>query len=798
VGFVPRSSKLLRAFVPALVIACAAPAASAAAPADEVLSAGQAVARGCDARLFAPGTPGVARSSWTAPARGLVTVSLSGGPEGDWDLAAFRRPGSAAVAASSAFGSDEQLTVAVNPGDRLDLQACRRSGDGPDSVLLGFDLYEMDAAAPANPRISVESVPISEPQELDRLERLGFDVTHDVSQDAATVVLYTARERARLATAGFSATTLIPDLAAEDAADRRSEGLSARVAASSALPSGRETYRVYNDYTSRMKALAENNPRLVRPVVLGRTFEDRPIQGVEIATDVKRTDDGRPVYLNFGLHHAREWPSGELPMEFALDLVRRFRDENPRVTALLERVRVIIVPVINVDGFIASRSYGTSPADNNSLATLPFAINDQAAYKRKNCRPTVPSSAAMPCARRSNSGVDLNRNYGAYWGGSGSTSDRTAQSYRGTGPYSEPESQAVRVFTAGLHPTVFITNHTFTADGKWLRQPGFDDVIKVTPDEPAMKDLGDDMAGATGWTSELGYETLGDITGATEDWNYFSQGTYGYTPEIRGTNFHANYADSVVEEYVGDAQHRGLGVREAFLIAGERAANTADHSIIAGTAPPRATLRLRKEFDTVTSQKDVVVDDVLNTRLTVPADGRYRWHVNPSGRPLHPGERWTMSCRLPGGGGASEKVSVDRGERVQVNWAGACGGDGGSAPPGTSGPLCMGTEVTIAGTPRSERLVGTAGRDVFFARRGDDRVVGRGGGDVICTGRGADTARGARGRDSIAGWRGPDRLRGGPGRDDLLGGPGKDRLGGGRGRDHCRGGRGADTARSCP
>ena len=55
----------------------------------------------------------------------------------------------------------------------------------------------------------------------------------------------------------------------------------------------------------------------------------------------------------------------------------------------------------------------------------------------------------------------------------------------------------------------------------------------ITPDEPAMKALGDAMAAANepDWISELGYETLCDITGATEDWNYFSQGTYGYTPE---------------------------------------------------------------------------------------------------------------------------------------------------------------------------------------------------------------------------------------------------------------------------
>ena len=113
-----------------------------------------------------------------------------------------------------------------------------------------------------------------------------------------------------------------------------------------------------------------------------------------------------------------------------------------------------------------------------------------------------------------------------------------------------------------------------------------------------MKDLGDDMQGATGWHSERGYESLGDITGATEDWNYFSQGSYGYTPEVRGLNFHANYADSVVEEYVGERQHAGEGAREAYLIAGERAADRDEHSVIEGSAPETATLRLHKEFET--------------------------------------------------------------------------------------------------------------------------------------------------------------------------------------------------------
>ena len=72
-----------------------------------------------------------------------------------------------------------------------------------------------------------------------------------------------------------------------------------------------------------------------------------------------------------------------------------------------------------------------------------------------------------------------------------------------------------------------------------------------------MKDAGRRDGRRDRLTSELGYETLGDITGATEDWNYFSQGTYGYTPEIRGPNFHATYATMVVERVPGDADNPG-------------------------------------------------------------------------------------------------------------------------------------------------------------------------------------------------------------------------------------------------
>ena len=739
-----------------LIGLCVAIFATPAIARAETLRSAQTLERDCAAGLTDEGAD---TAAFVSPGRGFVTARLRGGPRGDWDLAAFER--GEALGASTANGSTERVDFWVEPGDRLVFQGCRRDG-GPVSVPISISLVKTGLPEPAEPA-SLVRVPIAGPEDVAELERMDVDVTHAVDGDSATVVLYSREERLDLLESGFGAETLIADLAAADAADRRAESRAMARGDVPALPSGRTEYRQYTEYTDELTDLAEAEPDIAREVTIGMSLENRPIQGIEIAADVNATDDGRPVYVNMGVHHAREWPSGEFPMEFAIDLVEN-HDTDPRIAALLEDVRILVIPIVNVDGFIASRSFGTSAADDNQNATLAQSLAGTGAYRRKNCRPFSPADAEINCAMRT-SGVDLNRNYGAYWGGPGSSTDPTSQSFRGAGPYSEPESEAVHQLSSGLHPTVFISNHTFTDDGKWLRQPGFDppflpqdSIGATTPDEAAMKDLGDDLQAATGWTSERGYETLGDITGATEDWNYFAQGSYGYTPEARGLNFHANYQDSVIEEYLGDAQHPGEGVREAFLVAGERAADRAEHSVIKGSAPEAATLRLHKEFETPLHPNqgtNAHIDDVLDSTLEVPDGGDYEWDVMPSGRPLHQGETWTMSCELPGEDPVSTQVFVARGDRADVDWGPDCAAGGGPEP-----VRCRGTVATLVGSKgndrRASKLIGTPGADVIVARRGNDVVRADAGKDIVCGGSGDDVLEGGKGKDV---------LRGGPGKD---------------------------------
>ena len=107
------------------------------------------------------------------------------------------------------------------------------------------------------------------------------------------------------------------------------------------------------------------------------------------------------------------------------------------------------------------------------------------------------------------------------------------------------------------------------------------------------------MAAQNGYLNQPSYG-LYDTTGSTEDWSYNATGGLGYTFEIGPYEFHPPFEQNI-DEYLGAGAYAGKGNREAFLIAMENAADATKHSVIEGTGPPGAQLRLRKAFLTETS-----------------------------------------------------------------------------------------------------------------------------------------------------------------------------------------------------
>jgi Zinc carboxypeptidase len=484
----------------------------------------------------------------------------------------------------------------------------------------------------------VQLVRVNVPTQVDRdrLTNLGLDLTEHAGHDYVEVVVHSSSDATTLSSAGFTWTVTIPDLGLREIENNRINAAYAAAVETSPLPSGRDTYRTLAAYESDLRTLADANPGLVRHFTMNhRSLEGREIAGVEISENVGSTTDGKPVFLMMGLHHAREWPSGEHTMEFAIDLVSNYKAGNARIKDLLTKTRVLIVPVVNPDGFEQSRKWGDlvdiREIDDGGQVTI--IGNPGNAYKRKNCRvadgvnSTPPGACEITSPAGFGLGVDLNRNYGGLWGGPGAASLFADPTYRGAGPFSEPETQAVRELMSSRHVTTMITNHTFS--NLVLRPPGIRSAGE-TVDETALKDLGAQMTAQNGYRNIHGWQ-LYDTTGTTEDWSYNATGGYGYTFEIGPSEFHPPFP-RVVDEYLGAGIYTGKGNREAYLIALESAANAAHHSLISGKAPTGALLRLTKQFETKTSSGPPITDRLEST-LVVGASNKYTWHINPSTRP---------------------------------------------------------------------------------------------------------------------------------------------------------------------
>ncbi|MDP3889892.1 M14 family metallopeptidase, partial [Nocardioides sp.] len=501
-------------------------------------------------------------------------------------------------------------------------------------------------------------VTVDTPERSDKelLQTLGLDLTEHAGHDYVEVVLHSATDVAALTGAGLPYDVRIPDLVRRSAEVNAANEQYAATTASSALPSGRTAYRTLDDYEDDLASLAADHPAVVKSIALPhRSVEGRTVHGVEIGTDVHRAESGRPVFLLMGLHHAREWPSGELAMEFAVDLAQGYGSD-PRITELLDSARVIVVPVVNPDGFDLSRTDGgvidLRELDRGDLVSI--AGTPGHAYRRKNCRivdgEDTPAGACRVLPPTSNlgagSGVDLNRNYGGFWGGPGAAGPEPDPlnlglgvldpTYRGAAPFSEPEIQNVRELVSGRQVTMMISNHTFSnlilrPNGVHPDTIGHDgQPVGDAPDEEALKDLGAKMAAANGYANIHGWE-LYDTTGTTEDWSYNATGGFGYTFEIGEHEFHPPFAE-VVDEYVGSGEHAGAGNREAYLVALEHAVDPETHALVTGRAPAGAELRLTKTFQTPTWES--AFEDSLDSSITVGATGTFRWHVNPSTRPV--------------------------------------------------------------------------------------------------------------------------------------------------------------------
>lgn len=497
----------------------------------------------------------------------------------------------------------------------------------------------------------------------------AFDETHVYDPGYVHVLLWPG-DRARLDSLGYAYDVLVHDVAARD---RRAFAAAAQSAAPVALPGpDRTTYRVLGDYVAEIQELADKNPSLVRLIELPHaTHEGRTVVGLEIARKVKERD-GRPILYVDGVHHAREWPSGEYPMIFAHYLIEN-ASKDKSVDRLLTKGRVVIVPVVNPDGFDYSRSSPLgAQATVDSAHGAACGIAHCEAYWRKNRRSytglTMPAAQKNPDAY----GVDPNRNYSYKWGGPGSSNSTLPiadQTYRGPAPQSEPETQNVQDLILSTGATAIITNHTYS---RLVLRP-WGDTRDDAPDEAYLKSLGARMAKAMGGYQNIKGIELYITTGTMSEWGYGTLGIPSYTFE-HGRAFHPPYtgcsSDCVESEW--------KGVMEAFMIAGDAALDKRAHGVIKGRVtdssgrPLNATLTLTRTTKNPLSEGNPTGEKFYESELaiSIDVDGSFEWHVPPSTQPylVEQGktERYRLTVNAKGAGKETLSFVLRRGQSLSL------------------------------------------------------------------------------------------------------------------------------------
>jgi Zinc carboxypeptidase len=439
------------------------------------------------------------------------------------------------------------------------------------------------------------------------------------------------------------------------------------------MPSGRTTYRTYDDFNNEMQALASANPGFVAVKTAPyRSVEGREIKYLEITNDVN-SQDGKPVYFAMASIHGVETPSGEEALEFAYDVVQKAKT-TPAVRALFDHVRLIDMPLVNPDGLVHQRRY------NCAGATPPA---------------TCPTSNSL--------GVDLNRNYPFGWG---SNIDVTF-AHRGTGPGSEPEVKNTMEIVEHHQVVVLTTGHT---NEHAIFYPPLDIAAGDTPDlNTGYGALGQALAAATnnGYTnvrdSAHDYETSGE----TIDWSYYATRGFAFTIEHSGGSgtgcgrITDNYLNCTAADYTGTpgptstaaqtATYNGHPARNAFWLSLIYASLPAGHAVIAGDAPPGSTVTIQKHLDLytapilenttpVTTEPPQAIPTDLDSTLAVEHNGHFTAAVNPSVRPTpafradgeHPGpngflpESWTLTCQTPHSGTHELTITIDKGQQVNL------------------------------------------------------------------------------------------------------------------------------------
>ena len=353
------------------------------------------------------------------------------------------------------------------------------------SLLVKWQMGGRELLA-ASPEGRLVWLPFKSPAEVQAWVDQGFDVWHVEDQRALV----------RLSPAQFSRL--------------QEQQVSYAPAPNFGTPAFPACYRRYPDMLVFFREMQARYPNLFRLYDVGDSWEttqgeaDRDIYVARL-TNVQTPGDKPRLFLA-AAHHAREIVTTEVALMFIEDLLANY-DRDPQIRWLLDKREIWVMPMVNPDGRARAANLENW---------------------RKNTNQDQPCANGQP---PNSDGVDLNRNYGYQWGlDIGSSSNPCNLTYRGSAPFSEPETRAVRDLMTQQRFDIFISLHAY---GNTIMYPwGY--TYHPAPDTENLHRVANRMAQEAGYSPMqsfgIGYLSSGDAT----DWAYGELGIPSFTFELGG------------------------------------------------------------------------------------------------------------------------------------------------------------------------------------------------------------------------------------------------------------------------
>lgn len=360
-----------------------------------------------------------------------------------------------------------------------------------------------------------------DPSELRSLASKGIpaDAGYYDFKEMVYVAELSQREVGKLSGLGFETEVVIDDLSQwyierNTGADNEEIVAQARLATSDyPVPEDFELGSCGGFYTidqcyAELDNMAALYPDLItvrEPVADITTFEGRSMYYVKIS-DHPNDSEGEPQVLYTGMHHAREAIGMQHQIYYMYYLLENYAS-NQEIRDLVDNTEMFFIPILNVDGY----AYNIETNPNGGGMWRKNRMDNGDGYY----------------------GIDINRNYGLAWGydNEGSSPFTWDETYRGTAPFSEAETQMIKEFCETHNFKLALNYHSYS--NLLLYAWGY--IPEISIDDAVFAEYAKNMTVDNHYIYGPACTTIYPTNGGSDDWMYGEQDTkekiLAYTPE---------------------------------------------------------------------------------------------------------------------------------------------------------------------------------------------------------------------------------------------------------------------------